>query len=87
LKKVLEKISDLKIHDPEKGVEIAKSLFSTEMNNPNVGKILYLSQNAKLTFKNKETENALDIIVEVNLNKNDNYIAQHVAEQLQQGQK
>lgn len=30
LKKVLDKIADLKVIDPEKGVEIAKSLFTPE---------------------------------------------------------
>jgi hypothetical protein len=52
LEKILKKIKDLNIQDPEKGVEIAKTLFSKESSDLiKQQKILYLSQYAKLVFK------------------------------------
>ncbi len=48
LQKVLDKLSDLKIIDPEKWVEIAKSLFSEEKSDLLTSKLLYLSQYGKL---------------------------------------
>ncbi len=76
LARTLDKISDLKIADPEKWVEIAKSLF-TKDHNAHRGneKILYLSQYGKLRVKQWEDEIKKDIIVEVDLDKATNRIS------------
>ncbi|MFA5747981.1 MAG: sugar-transfer associated ATP-grasp domain-containing protein [Candidatus Absconditabacterales bacterium] len=87
LKKILEKISDLKIIDPEKGVEIAKTLFTPEKTNLNANKILYLSQNGKLTYKSENIENVIDVIVQVDLNKQESQISQSLCEKLNCGKK
>lgn len=75
LQKVLDKIEDLSIIDPEKWVEIAKSLFSEEKSDLLTSKLLYLSQYGKLIIKTKEEEEHIDIIVEVDLNKSGNYMS------------
>lgn len=76
LGRTLDKIVDLKISDPEKGVEIAKSLFTKEHNtNRDSEKILYLSQYAKLSIKKWEDEIKKDVVVEVNLDKSTNRIS------------
>ncbi len=76
LQRVLDKIEDLKIIDPEKWVEIAKTLFTPEKSDLLwQNKLLYLSQYAKFIIKNKETEDVFDIIVEVDLNKSGNYLS------------
>ena len=76
LARTLDKISDLKINDPEKWVEIAKSLFTKEHNtNRSNEKILYLSQYWKLLIKKGEDEIKKDIVVEVNLDKSTNRIS------------
>jgi len=76
LARTLDKISDLKITDPEKWVEIAKSLF-TKGHNPNRGneKVLYLSQYGKFRIKKWEEETKIDVVVEVNLDKSTNRIS------------
>lgn len=76
LQKVLDKIEDIKIIDPEKWVEIAKTLFSSEKSDIINTKLLYLSQHGKLIIKNKEEEETMNVIVEVDLNKSWNYISQ-----------
>lgn len=76
LARTLDKISDLKINDPEKWVEIAKSLFTKEHSaNRSHEKILYLSQYGKLLVKKWEEEIKKDIVVEVNLDKSTNRIS------------
>lgn len=85
LKKILEKISDLKVIDPEKWVEIAKSLFTTGRSNPNAWKVLYLSQNGKISFKSNDTHRTLETIIEVNLSKKENLITKDLADQLKEG--
>ncbi len=80
LKKILKKIEDLNVQDPEKGVEIAKTLFSKESSDIiKQQKILYLSQYAKLVFKWEENE-TLDVIIEIDLNKQNNYIHPNIYE-------
>ncbi len=85
LKKTLKKIEDLKIRDPEKWVEIAQTLFSkTASHTGTMQKILYLSQYWKLTFK-QESENKIeDVIVEVNLNRQNNYISSTLHKKIKQ---
>ncbi len=84
LEKILEKIEDLNIQDPEKWVEIAKTLFSKESSDIiKQQKILYLSQHAKLVFKGEENEIS-DMIVEIDLNKQNNYVSQHIYEKIKQ---
>ncbi|MDD3262712.1 MAG: DUF1704 domain-containing protein [Candidatus Absconditabacteria bacterium] len=84
LEKILKKIEDLNIQDPEKGVEIAKTLFSKESSDLiKQQKILYLSQYAKLVFKGEENE-INDMIVEIDLNKQNNYIHPNFYEKIKQ---
>jgi len=84
LEKILWKIEDLKIQDPEKWVEIAKTLFSKESwDIIKQQKILYLSQYWKLIFKWNEDE-AIDIVVEVDLNKQNNYVSPNIYEKIKQ---
>lgn len=84
LEKILKKIEDLNIQDPEKGVEIAKTLFSKESSDLiKQQKILYLSQYAKLVFKWEENE-INDMIVEIDLNKQNNYISPNMQEKMKQ---
>jgi hypothetical protein len=84
LKKTLEKIKDLNIQDPEKGVEIAKTLFTQEsIDIIKQQKILYLSQYGKLVIKG-ENEEIIDVIVEVDLNKQNNYISPNMQEKIKQ---
>ncbi len=87
LKKTLEKIADLKIIDPEKWVEIAKSLFSHEKSDFMNSKILYLSQYGKFIIKDKEEEEKLDIIVEVDLNKSWNYMSQKLFDKIKENKR
>ena len=84
LEKILKKIEDINIQDPEKGVEIARTLFSKESADIiKQQKILYLSQNAKLVFKWEENE-VIDIIIEVDLNKQNNYAHPNICEKIKQ---
>lgn len=84
LEKILEKIEDLNIQDPEKGVEIAKTLFSKESTDLiKQQKILYLSQYAKLICKGEENE-INDMVVEIDLNKQNNYIHPNMYEKIKQ---
>jgi hypothetical protein len=54
LKNVLHKIEDLHVQDPQKGVEIAKTLLGQpEEYRHKSNKILYLSQMGKLYIKEK----------------------------------
>jgi len=76
LQKILDKIEDLTILDPEKWVEIAKSLFTPEKSDLlGQTKLLYLSQYAKFVLKRKEDEEKFDVIIEVDLNKSWNYMS------------
>ncbi len=75
LKNRLDKIKDLKISEPEKWVELSKSLFSNKVSNRfNSSKILYLSQNAKIIFD----DNQENIIIKVDLNKTKNFISSYL---------
>lgn len=87
LQKVLDKIEDLSIIDPEKGVEIAKSLFSSEKSDLIGTKLLYLSQYAKFIIKEKEEEEKIDIIVEVDLNKSWNFMSQKLFDKIKENKR
>ena len=88
LQKVLNKIADLKIIDPEKWVEIAKSLFTPEKSDLLwQNKLLYLSQYAKFIIKEKEEEEKLDVIVEVDLNKSWNFMSQKLFDKIKENKR
>lgn len=81
LEKTLDKIADLKIEDPEKWVEIAKTLFSKDIWTNS--KILFLSQYWSFKIKLEEDhEIKYDVIVEVNLNKKWNYASPTLCEEI-----
>jgi hypothetical protein len=88
LQKVLDKIEDLSVIDPEKWVEIAKSLFASEKSDLLwQNKLLYLSQYAKFIIKEKEDEEKIDIIVEVDLNKSWNYMSQKLFDKIKENKR
>ncbi len=88
LKKILDKIEDLKVTDPEKWVEIAKSLFTPEKSNILwQSKLLYLSQYGKFIIKEKEEEEQIDVIVEVDLNKWWNYMSQRLFDKIKENKR
>ncbi len=88
LKNILEKIADLKIVDPEKWVEIAKSLFTPEKSDLlGQNKLLYLSQYANFIIKEKEEEEKIDIIVEVDLNKSGNFMSQKLFDKIKENKR
>ncbi|MCX6824118.1 MAG: DUF1704 domain-containing protein [candidate division SR1 bacterium] len=88
LKNILDKIADLKIIDPEKGVEIAKSLFTAEKSDLlGQNKLLYLSQYANFIIKEKEEEEKIDVIVEVDLNKSGNYMSQKLFDKIKENKR
>ncbi|MEF2175172.1 MAG: tyrosine/phenylalanine carboxypeptidase domain-containing protein [Candidatus Absconditabacteria bacterium] len=74
MKNRLDKINGLKIIEPEKGVEIAKSLFSDKKLLIGLDKVLYLSQMGKLKLGKDKGTNDIEMIVEVDLNKEKSYI-------------
>ncbi len=82
LKKRLEKISDIKVNEPEKGVEIAKSLFTTEKTPVSLTKVVYLSQKANLILEWEEEDVKVKVHVEVDLNKEKNYISKDLYEKI-----
>ena len=87
LKNTLNKISDLKISDPEKWVEIAKSLFSKEATKWYTDKILYLSQHGKLNISSEKNLRYDDLIVKVNINKSENYVSKEIFQWLKDNPK
>ncbi len=88
LKNILDKIEDLKIIDPEKWVEIAKSLFTPEKSDLLwQNKLLYLSQYANFIIKDKEEEEKIDVIVEVDLNKSGNYMSQKLFDKIKENKR
>ncbi len=81
LKKSLDKIKDLKISEPEKWVELSKSLFSTKLTSQIAcGKILYLAQNARIISWDNEEE----VILKVDLSKTKSYISKYLFEIFQE---
>lgn len=78
LKNTLNKISDLKISDPEKWVEIAKSLFSKKTTKWYWDKILYLSQYGKLAISWEEPIRYDDLTIKVNINKSESYVSKEI---------
>lgn len=83
LKKVLEKLNDMKIQDPEKGVEIAKTLFSKDnLQMIKNSKILYLSQQGKLKLYIQDAQENYDILVKVDLQKSKNQISSDLQDRI-----
>ncbi len=79
----LDKIADLKVTTPEKGVEIAQSLFTEQKAQVvNASKIVYLSQHGRLKIKWTEKTIATDVIVEVDLKKKRNYVSKHLMKRM-----
>ncbi len=76
LRSRLEKISDISVSEPEKWVEISKSLFNTSRSNLiTTSKILYLSQKWSLIFEWEEEDSYESVIIRVDLKKDKNYIS------------
>lgn len=85
LKSVLQKITDLKVEDPEKGVAIAKTLFSKELSQELKNtKLLYLSQAGKLKISNGNLEETHNLLVEVNLDQKKNLIPPAIAQRMKE---
>lgn len=85
LKNVLHKIEDLHIQEPQKGVEIAQTLFWQEKTRrESFHKILYLYQMGKLNIKDGNATEEIDIEVKVDLNKKHNYISPELYARIQQ---
>lgn len=83
LKSVLQKVIDLKVQDPEKGVAIAKTLFSKEETLAlKESKILYLSQIGKLKLFDGEQEETHTLLVEVDLQYKKNQISPDIAQRI-----
>lgn len=79
--KFLDKISDLKIWDPEKWVEIAKTLFSKDIISSS--KILFLSQYGYLKIKiDEDRDEKQEVVVEVDLNKKWNYASPIICDEI-----
>lgn len=82
LKSTLEKIKDMKIDYPEKGVEIAKTLFSAEKANTNNTKVIYLSQYGNIQRENTEGKQEQEVVVEVDLNQSEAQVAANILENI-----
>lgn len=88
LENILSKIEDLNISTPEKGVEIAKSLFSIEKTTEiPTAKTVYLSQPWKVKYIKQDDSGDFDVIASVNTKKKRNYISKSLANKLKQSQK
>ena len=81
LKSRLQKLKDLDIEEPLKGIEIAKSLFTTQKTFP-VTWILYLSQNWELQIQKWDDFFVKKVMVNVDLQKKKNYISPHLHNQI-----
>ncbi len=73
LKKVLDKIDDLSVQTPEKGLEISRSLFSQKESWFHQ-KIIYLSQRWNLQYKENGSKKTVPVSVYVWLDKKRNYL-------------
>ncbi len=83
LKKRLDKLEDMKIKEPEKGVEIAKTLFTkSKANVITNNKILYLTNNAKFIIETKEDESIFTAEIDIKADKN--FVSQAVYNRLQE---
>lgn len=87
MKTRLDKINWLKITEPEKWVEIAKSLFSDKKLLIWLDKVLYLSQMWKLVYWKWKAKNEHEMIIEVDLNKEKSYIHTNYFEKYEHARK
>ena len=80
LRNRLDKIKDMKVNDPEKWVEIAKTLFTEDKWQViSTSKIIYLSQHGKLKKKTEDgTKKSMDVIVDVDIKRQRTVIGQQV---------
>lgn len=80
----LEKLSNTKISDPEKWIEICKSLFSSnKVNYLSDSKILYKSQEWILTIINEDSEITKTIELEIDINNKQNYLSKDLFEKIE----
>jgi len=85
LKNILRKVEDLHVQEPQKGVEIAQTLFGQEENRrESPHKIIYLSQMGELRIKDGNGVEEIDLEVTVDLNKKHNYISPDLYAKIQQ---
>jgi len=80
LRNRLDKIKDMKVSDPEKGVEIAKTLFTEDKGQLiSASKVIYLSQHAKLKKKSLEDRiTTMDVVVDVDIKRQRTTIGKQV---------
>ncbi len=71
LRRRLDKIKDMKVNDPEKWVEIAKTLFTEDKGQLiSASKVIYLSQHWKLKKETQEGKKiTMDVIVDVDIKR------------------
>lgn len=86
LEKRLQKVADLHVVDPERGVEIAKTLFNTSKTSMTSAKIIYLSQKAHLILEGLwlDQDIAKEIVVRVDTTKDGNYMGSWLTSFLQE---
>ena len=82
LKRRLEKISDIRVDEPSKAIEIAKSLFTSEKKPVVLTKVIYLSQRANIILEWEEENIKIPVIVEVDLKKVKNYATEDVLKKI-----
>lgn len=83
LKRVLDKIEDLKIQDPEKGVQIAQTLFSKNKSEAiKKNQILYLTQRGNFKVLTSEGEESYPVLVQVNPHSKSNEISPDLYEKI-----
>ncbi len=78
LASALKKVTGLKIKTPEKGIEVAKALFSSKKSKIAKQKILYLSQMGEISTSHIQQEN---ITIRPNINRKLNYAGTEIIKQ------
>jgi len=80
LRNRLNKIKDMKVNDPEKGVEIAKTLFTEDKWHViSSSNIIYLSQHGKIKKKDETGANkSMDVVVDVDIKRQRTTIGEQV---------
>ena len=88
LKRVLDKIEDLKIQDPEKGVQISQTLFSKNKREAiKKNQILYLAQRGDFKILTTEGEESYPVLVQVNPHSKSNEISPDLYEKIKSDSK
>ncbi len=79
MKKRLNKVMDISVKDPEKWVEIAKSLFTKAKSSLiEQSKVLYLSQKWNLIIEWEEEDETIPLNIKIDWNKDKNYISSNL---------